>query len=242
MNLELITTKDGSHTIFVPELNERYHSIHGAIQESIHVFINAGLNYFITRPHPNPLLKKGEGELINIFEVGLGTGLNCILTFIEAEKLNLKINYTSIEAFPVSLEMANQLNYSQLINSNLSLDIIFQKIHTSAWNKKNSLSDNFNLEKINNTLQQVVLKNNFDIIYFDAFAPTVQPELWTEEIFKKLFDSLNPNGILVTYCAKGEVKRTLKKVGFKIESIQGPPGKREMIRAMVTDNESLRIY
>lgn len=226
MNLEIITTNDGSNTLFVPELNERYHSIHGAIQESRHVFIRSGLNYF---------LDKYQKKDVAIFEVGFGTGLNTFLTLIESEKQQLTIKYSAIESYPLTNELWSRLNYIEQINdySKEQLQFFFNQIHLVEWEKYVEVQEKFILQKINSSLLEFNCDKKFDIIYFDAFAPTVQPELWTKEIFKKLYDVMNVNGILVTYCAKGIVKRTLKEVGFFVESIQGPPGKREMIRAHV---------
>jgi tRNA U34 5-methylaminomethyl-2-thiouridine-forming methyltransferase MnmC len=225
MERTIIKTADGSHSIFVKDLDEHYHSIHGAIQESNHVFIEAGLKYFLTQNKPS----------INILEVGLGIGLNAFLTFIETEPTNTKINYIGLEAYPIENNLIHELNYVELLTNNtedkLHLENIFQLIH-SDWEKQIPLSNNFILHKIKSTLQEVQLNSHYDLIYFDAFAPTVQPELWTEEIFSKLFNVTNTDGCIVTYCAKGEVKRTLKKVGFTVESLPGPPGKREMIRAI----------
>lgn len=221
MKHQLVVTSDGSHSLYLSELDEHYHSIHGAIQESNHVFIEAGFKKLI----------KEKRDPINILEVGLGTGLNVLLSFIESNNTTSKINYTAIEAFPLTFDLVEKLNYSELLNSNSYKDDL-NKIHLSEWEQNVELSSRFILHKIKNTLQQATLENNYNLIYFDAFGPKVQPEMWTEEIFFKIYKSLIQGGMLVTYCAKGEVKRTLKKVGFTIESLQGPPGKREMIRAI----------
>jgi tRNA U34 5-methylaminomethyl-2-thiouridine-forming methyltransferase MnmC len=229
MERKIIITSDGSHSIYIPEMNEHYHSIHGAVQESKHVFIEAGLK--------NILLHLSEEKVpkeINILEIGFGTGLNALITFIESQQFSIKINYTSIESFPLKKEITGQLNYAlQLDPSNrFELKSIFEKLHDASWEKEIIIKENFILKKLCNVLQQVDLKaSQFDLIYFDAFGPPVQPEMWTEEIFSKIFSSTKSGGILVTYCAKGEVKRTLRKVGFKIENLPGPPGKREMVRA-----------
>ncbi len=223
MNTEIIKTADGSHSIYLKELDEHYHSIHGAIQESKHVYIEMGIKHMAPAlPAISPL---------NILEIGLGTGLNALLSILESQKENLKINYTSLEAYPISAELANQLNYVELLNEQ-NAQVMFNAIHSSEWNKKIALSDQFTFYKIQNTLQQIVFEDSYHLIYFDAFGPRVQPEMWVEDIFKKLYDVTKPNGCLVTYCAKGEVKRTLKKVGFQVETLQGPPGKREMVRAL----------
>jgi len=227
MERKIVTTTDGSHSIFIPDLNEHYHSIHGAIQESRHVFIEAGLKYIPSSPNA-----------ISVLEIGFGTGLNALLTILESQNSNLKIIYTSIEAFPLSDEIVRQLNYASELKQDantykVDLQNSFDTMHQSEWGKEILISENFNFKKIQKTLQETELKDQeFDLIYFDAFGPPVQPEMWTEEIFSKIFSATKPHGILVTYCAKGEVKRTLKKVGFQIQNLPGPPGKREMIRAV----------
>ncbi|MFN5418063.1 MAG: tRNA (5-methylaminomethyl-2-thiouridine)(34)-methyltransferase MnmD [Flavobacteriia bacterium] len=217
-NKEIFTTADGSKTFYLPELNEYYHSHHGAIQEAKHVFLKNGL------------FERSNQAEISIFEVGFGTGLNAFLTAIEAEKLKLQISYTGIEAFPLTSIEASEMTYTN--NPDLELcDDLFTTIHATEWNKEIEITANFELTKINQKLQDIVLeKGQFDIIYFDAFGPRVQDELWQLEIFQKLFDSLKPNGLFVTYCAKGQVKRDLKAVGFVVETLAGPPGKREMVR------------
>lgn len=237
MQPTLITTADGSHSLYVKDLDEHYHSIHGAIQEAQHVFIKTGIQHLVSQHY----------KTINILEMGFGTGLNTLLSYLEAEKLNLKLNYTSLEAFPLNAEIVSQLNYVELISASnnetqpfdsalgdaqhdSSIKIVFQQLHTCDWENKTKLSKNFNLLKIKNTLQEIKFTSTFDLIFFDAFGPRVQPEMWTEELFAKIFESTNKNGCLVTYCAKGEVKRTLKKVGFTVETLPGPPRKREMVR------------
>jgi tRNA U34 5-methylaminomethyl-2-thiouridine-forming methyltransferase MnmC len=224
---EIIKTADGSHSLYVKDLDEHYHSIHGAIQEGLHVFIEMGLKASALR------LSKGEENVstINILEIGLGTGLNVFLTYLEILKNPLSIHYTALEAFPLENEIINELNYIELLGA-AQHQKNFDQIHSCEWNKNIELTKNFTLHKIKNTLQEVKFENIFDIIYFDAFGPRVQPEMWTEEIFAKIYSATKLNGFLVTYCAKGEVKRTLKKVGFTVETLQGPPGKREMVRAV----------
>jgi len=217
----IIKTGDGSHTLFVPELNEHYHSVHGAIQESKHVFINQGFNQ--VKDIYNP---------IHILEVGFGTGLNCMLTWFEALKSKKKIIYHAIEPFPLAQDVWDQLNYCEFI-SNKSSGSIFNKLHASEWNVSTAISDNFQLLKSKSQIQDTFLKpDHYHLIYYDAFAPDVQPDMWTEDIFKRLFYSMNQGGVLVTYSAKGSVRRTLETVGYDVERIPGPPGKREMIRAM----------
>jgi tRNA U34 5-methylaminomethyl-2-thiouridine-forming methyltransferase MnmC len=229
---KLIITEDGSHSLYVEELDERYHSIHGAIQESKHVFIEAGLKWSASLLN-SP--KKGN-EGIAILEIGLGTGLNALLTMIENQQLKRPIHYTALEAYPISTDLIAALNYTDLLtsstNSKTWLQQLFDTIHYSEWDQTTVMSEKFRLSKLKNTLQHVQFQDKFNLVYFDAFGPSVQPEMWTDEMFSKIRDTLAENGILVTYCAKGSVKRTLKKIGFEIESLQGPPGKREMIRAI----------
>jgi len=212
-------TADGSHTLYVEKLDETYHSTHGAIQEAKHVFINAGLNY----------IEKNE---LNILEVGFGTGLNAFLTLLEAEKKGLKINYTGIEAFPLDEEVIQQLNYKEELRSTVKEEGRYNLLHSVEWESEQKITEPFQLHKIKIELATYTPKEHFDIIYFDAFGPRVQPDMWTEAIFEKMYNCLTKNGILVTYCAKGSVKRGLKTVGFELESLPGPPGKREMTRAI----------
>lgn len=238
MSHKLIVTKDGSHSLFIEELNEHYHSIHGAIRESIHVFIEAGLKH-VCKIKPVP--ENESGQKINILEVGFGTGLNTFLSILESQKLTNTFDYVTLEAFPLTEEIITALNYSSLLveqaNSTMALQLLFNMMHLAEWNRKVSLTSKFKLQKIHNTLQQVELKDQFDLVYYDAFGPTAQPEMWEEPVFLKLWNAMSENGVLVTYCAKGSVKRTLKTIGFQVESLSGPPGKREMIRA--TKNISL---
>ena len=213
MKKELIITKDGSHSLFVPDLNETYHSVHGSISEAIHVFINSGL-----LSHPK--------KKINILEIGFGTGLNTLLTLENIK--NRKIHYTSLEPYPISSEIYNKLNFHTVTNSNSET---FLKLHTSDWEEKVFISENFTLYKTQKKIQNFISEKKFDIIYFDAFSPEKQTEMWTTEVFEKCFDLLNKDGFLVTYCAKGIFRRTLKSVGFEVISLDGPPGKRQMTRA-----------
>ena len=216
---EIVKTRDGSNTIFVAEFDETYHSTHGAIQESLHVFIRSGLKF------------KTELNDISVLEVGFGTGLNALLSFVDSEDTNRNIKYTSLEAYPLQWDLVSKLNYIDII-FNGKYSEIYKKIHTCDWESFYELSPYFTLRKQNVKLQNILFDNEFDIIYFDAFAPRVQPELWTEQIFTSMYKALKPGGILVTYCAKGSVKRALRYVGFELQSIPGPPGKREMSRAI----------
>lgn len=218
-NVELLETRDGSHTLFSTDFGYTYHSRFGALQESKHVFIEAGLTF-------KSILKKK----IDILEIGFGTGLNAFLTAIEAYKKDLKIHYTAYEAFPLSTDTLLSLNYSQLIDYE-EIDNLYKQIHEAPWGEKTPINANFYLEKINDFFENINFQNQFDLIYFDAFAPDAQPQLWNVTMMEKMFNSLKKDGILVTYCSKGEVKRTMKNVGFVVEKLKGPPGKREMTRA-----------
>lgn len=217
----IIKTSDGSSTIFLPELQETYHSKHGAILEANHVFIKSGLEYWI---------EKHQEINLTILEIGLGTGLNCFITFLENEKLNKNIDYVGIEGFPITIDEALQLNYTDALKATNSKSV-FEAIHRLPWEQKNSLSSNFSLTKRLEKIENTIDNNSFDLIYFDAFGARVQPELWTEIIFEKMFNALKKNGILVTYAAKGSVRRAMQAVGFQTERLAGPPGKREMLRA-----------
>ncbi|MFK5879606.1 MAG: tRNA (5-methylaminomethyl-2-thiouridine)(34)-methyltransferase MnmD [Flavobacteriaceae bacterium] len=217
MRREIIITSDGSTTIHIPEWNEQYHSKHGAIQEAYHVFIKNGLDLF-------------KDQKISVLEIGFGTGLNSFITFIEAEKRDLKVDYVGVEKFPISEEELNQLNYVSELKA-AEFDFIFKKMHSNTWGEKYFLSDNFSLKKRQQDFKDIDDDETFDLIYFDAFGARVQPELWTVSIFNKMYNALKVNGVLVTYAAKGSVRRAMIEVGFKVEKLAGPPGKREMLRA-----------
>jgi len=213
---EIKLTEDGSHTIFIPELNEHYHSTHGAIQEAIHVYINAGLRFSDKNP-------------IRILEIGFGTGLNAYLSLVEAETRKRLIEYHSIERYPVEEDQLKVLNYPQQIDfKNTDL---FNKLHQVKWNQTCQISDYFSLKKIEGDLKKIALEDKYDLIYFDAFAPDIQPELWHEDIFKKIYNCSNTDAILVTYCSKGIVKRALRASGFEVKRLAGPPGKHHILRA-----------
>ena len=219
MEREILMTDDGSVTIHLPEWNEQYHSKHGAIAEAIHVFIEAGLEHWI--------LKNPKHE-ISILEIGFGTGLNAFLTCLEATKKDLQIHYSGIEAYPISGEEIRQLNYASLLNAS---EESFLKLHQSNWGISSEISQNFTLSKREQFFSEIKDSNLYNVIFFDAFGARVQPELWTESIFKLMFEALKPNGVLVTYSAKGSVRRAMQAVGFSVERLPGPPGKREMLRA-----------
>jgi tRNA U34 5-methylaminomethyl-2-thiouridine-forming methyltransferase MnmC len=218
MPSQIVISEDGSHTLFVPELNEHYHSIHGAIQESRHVLIEAGLNAI-----------EDTGSKIKILEIGFGTGLNAYLTLVASINLSFQIDYAAIELNPLPFETAELLNYPKLIST--KDPDAFKSIHAAKWNEKVDISTNFTIHKVLGSLLEVVLELDFKLIYFDAFAPEKQPELWTLEVFQKMYNSLKSGGILVTYCAKGQVRRNMQAAGFKVARLPGPPFKREMLRA-----------
>lgn len=208
--------------MYVPELAEHYHSIHGAIQEARHVFLKMGLQ---------PFFKSENLNEISILEVGFGTGLNAFLTLQEANFQKQAINYTALEAYPVSEEEVAHLNYASFFQDENS-GKLFQDMHRTEWEKPVFVTPLFKLYKRQLLFANFSAEPSFDIIYFDAFGPQVQPELWTEDIFSKMFQSLRKNGVLVTYSAKGSVRRAMQAVGMVVERLPGPPGKREMLRAL----------
>ncbi len=217
------TTKDGSHTLFVPELNEHYHSTHGAIQESGHIYINAGLNYC-------------DKQTVNLLEIGFGTGLNAFMTLLDSEKKNRKVNYTTFELYPLPVINAEKLNYSRILAPPTQNEV-FISLHTSPWNTPPTeiTPPDFTLNKLLIDVQELPdfrPHQTFDVIYYDAFAPEKQPEMWTQEIFDTLYSLSNCGAVLTTYCAKGSVRRMLQVSGFFVERLPGPPGKREIIRAV----------
>ena len=212
---ELRETEDGSHTLYLPDIDETYHSIHGAVNESTHVFLRAGLD----------LCHKLK---LRVLEVGFGTGLNAYLTALETERRNIEIDYVSVEKFPLSADIYEKLNFGDIIGDN---QVLFQSIHRTDWGEKKKLTPLFYLEKLQSDFTALSLQGKFDVIYYDAFSPDKQAELWTEDIFAKLFASTEEAGVLTTYCAKGAVRRAMQAAGFIVERIPGPVGKREMLRA-----------
>lgn len=230
MRTILETTEDGSHTLYVPELVEHYHSTHGAIQESMHVFIDAGLRHC-------------NNEHIHLLEIGFGTGLNGLLTLLEAEKLHKKLFYHSLERFPLTETIAMQLNYPEQITMGSAtpplqdkkrLTLLFHQLHLLPWERATAITPSFTLLKEEGDFshpEQFQPSRQYELIYFDAFAPEKQPEMWQDKIFRRLYALSSDNGILTTYCAKGAVRRMLQSVGFTVERLPGPPGKREMLRA-----------
>lgn len=217
-NLEIVATNEGIHTVYNKQVNEHYHSLNGSLQESMHVFIKNGL---LT-------VNKNLPE-IKILEMGFGTGLNAILTYRENYVLQKHIHYTTVEAFPLPASITDKLNYFEYFGK--PLQPFFQKMHDCNW-FENVVFGDFVLHKIHADMLEMQLDANYDLVYYDLFSPAHQPELWTFEVLQKIYDVCNKGAVLVTYCAKGEVKRTLEKVGFKIEALGGPKWKREMIRAV----------
>jgi tRNA U34 5-methylaminomethyl-2-thiouridine-forming methyltransferase MnmC len=212
---EIIRTEDGSTTIRLADWDECYHSKYGAIQESRHVFIENGLSLF-------------KGKPVSILEIGFGTGLNAFITFLESHNYG-PIDYVGVEAYPILDEEVALMNYPDELGG--QFQSIFDKMHEAEWEKAFDLNENFKLTKRKIFFREIDYTNQFDLIYFDAFGFNVQPELWSAEIFKRMHNALKTNGILVTYAARGVVKRNLQEVGFKVEKLPGPPGKREMMRA-----------
>ena len=217
MQTELKVTEDGSHTLFVPGIDECYHSTHGAIQESRHIFIEAGLKQCL----------KSE---ISVLEIGFGTGLNAFLTLMESESSGKKVRYSSLELYPVEVEKAMMLNYpAELAPDKKDL---FEKLHSAPWNVETEIIHGFTLLKIEIDFTGYVFESNFDVVYFDAFSPEKQPEMWSKELFERIFIHCNSGAILTTYCAKGIVRRAMQEAGFRVERLQGPPGKREILRGV----------
>ncbi len=218
MKREIIQTLDGSTTIQIAEWNECYHSKHGAIQEAQHVFIKNGLSLFPNRS-------------VAILEIGFGTGLNAFITFLESKKMQQSIDYVGVEAYPVSVDEVLLMNYVSELKATQE-STVFDIMHTSNWGEKLNLSTNFSLTKRKQFFEEINDIEAFDLIYFDAFGYRVQPELWSTAIFEKMYQALKPQGVLVTYAARGVVKRSMIEVGFTVEKLAGPPGKREMFRAI----------
>lgn len=206
-------TPDGSTTLFVPELDEHYHSVYGAATESMHVFINSGLKYI-------------DSENINILEIGLGTGLNLMLTALNKDD-NQKIFYHAVEKYPLSMEICNALHCQ--IEGGESL---LATIHSAPWNESFALTTSLELLKSHSDIHDIDLKRQYNLVYFDAFAPDKQPDMWSEDVFEKIYSALMPGGILVTYCSKGVVKQALRSVGFIVKRLEGPPHKHHMLRAI----------
>lgn len=214
--LQIKVTLDGSHSLLQPDINETYHSTNGAIQESEHIFIQYGLN-------------ECKKDTITILEIGFGTGLNAFLTLLRSEQYNKKINYIALEKHPLTATLAEQLNYAQLTDSSRKAD--FLELHRSYWNKPNKITNDFSLLKLSTDFTTWQPTTYFDVIYFDAFSPEKQPEMWTEDMFRKIYTHSNLGAVLTTYCAKGAVRRAMQSAGFGVERLPGPIGKREILRA-----------
>lgn len=217
MNRRLVKTEDGSHTLFVPELGEHYHSIHGAVQESEHIYIRAGFLH-------------SDKDPVRVLEYGMGTGLNVLLTYIHAARTGRQVVYHAVEKYPVTSAEKEMLNLSRL--SGCENPAIFDHIHACAWGEEVQLGTGFRLYKEKSDFRQASPGAGFDVIYFDAFAPEVQPELWSAEMFSRIFAIAAPGAILTTYSSRGQVRRHLQAAGFRTEKIPGPPGKREITRAV----------
>lgn len=217
MKREIIITDDGSTTIRIPDWDENYHSTHGAIQEAKHVFIKNGLDLFQNQ------------DSISILEIGFGTGLNAFITFLETLNKE-KVNYVGVEAYPISTEEIAQMNYVTELQAT-QYQAVFDKMHSCDWESQQNITDNFILTKRKQFFQDIEDKEQYDLIYFDAFGFPLQPELWSEAIFKKMYEALLPKGTLVTYACRSSIKNAMLSVGFSIEKLPGAPGKREMLRA-----------
>ena len=211
------TTADGSHTLYMPAIEESYHSMYGAIQESTFIFIEQGL-----RTCPK--------SVVQVLEIGFGTGLNALLTALEANRTKKKIHYTTLELYPVSVQDTQSLNYPELLENSREL---FDEIHRALWEKEVEISPFFVLHKVKTDFTTYNPPAMYDVIYFDAFSPEKQSEMWHEFGFAKIMEHCNSDAVLTTYCAKGTVRRTLQKVGFRVERVPGPPGKREILRGKV---------
>ena len=219
--IQPIKTDDGSDSLYLPHLDEHYHSTKGAIQESEHIFINAGFSF----------IKK---DTISILEIGMGTGLNVLLTMIASASRSIKIEYTTLEKYPLPYEIYSKLNYPERLP--MQSKELFEQIHSSEWDTPVEIASGFVLHKIEADLLTWKPQTKFDLVYFDAFGPDKQPEMWQPEIFEKIYDGLNDNGVLVTYSAKGDVRRGLQNAGFMVTKLQGPPGKKHITRAVKLKN------
>ncbi len=213
LTIELITTEDGSPSLYLPHLQETYHSRHGAVREAMHVFIQNGFRHVAL-----------QFSAVEILEVGFGTGLNALLTCHESTLTKQQVRYTTIEKFPLNKEVYEAIHYGTDRE-------LYLELHQTEWEKDVLIHNHFTLQKTHNTLEKFESKHTFNLVYYDAFGPPAQPEMWTPELFKKIYDMMAAGGVLVTYCAKGQVRRDLQSCGFLVERLPGPPGKREMLRA-----------
>jgi tRNA U34 5-methylaminomethyl-2-thiouridine-forming methyltransferase MnmC len=220
MQRVIVETADGSSSVYIPEFDESYHSKYGSIQESQLVFIRSGLEAAVN----------GRSE-ISVLEIGFGTGLNAFLTYLFAKSHQIKIVYHAVEPFPLEQELYTRLNYPVQLQADAFRENFIQ-MHESGWKREAMVQPGFMLHKYAVPVRDLKLEEKIDVIYYDAFAPRVQPELWTQDVFTQMYDLLNTGSILVTYCAKGEVKRNMRSAGFSVETLPGPAGKREMTRAI----------
>lgn len=208
-------TADGSATIYLPHLDEHYHSVKGALTESLHIFRDCAFLHHTTSSAP-----------LRVLEIGFGTGLNAVVTAMAANSSH-NVHYISLELYPIDCELIEKLNYGDFVDNDLLL-----ALHHAPWENPTQITPHFTLEKLKCDFTKCVLPQNIDVVYFDAFAPEKQPEMWSEELFSRIYDAMAPGGILTTYCAKGEIRRRLQRVGFIVERLAGPPGgKREILRA-----------
>jgi len=223
MEIKIIQTEDGSHSLYRPDIMESYHSFHGAMQESVHVYIKSGLDYFAS---------KNKGA-IQVFELGFGTGLNALLAWQWATENKREVIYTTIEPYPLDAVIWSQLNFAESLNSPEESKQVFEQIHLLSWGEFHQITPYFKFQKIASTLQDFEIPaSQFHVIFYDAFAPKKQSELWEEAALKKVFESLKPSGVLTTYCAQGQFQRTLASAGFQVERIAGPRGKKHMVRGL----------
>ncbi len=223
---KIVKTRDGSDTLFLSHLNEHYHSVHGALQESDHVYIKSGLDYW--------LQNNKDAQSIRVLEVGMGTGMNILLATYWAEEFDKQLNIDTLEPYPLKIELMDNYNYGE-ISSKADFKSLSTKLHKAEWNQKFELSPNVSIAKHETTLENLdFTRRDFDVVFFDAFAPNKQEEIWCLENFEKINSLMNNGGVLVTYCAQGKVRRTMQSAGLEVQRIQGPPGKREMLRAIKT--------
>ena len=213
----IIETADASHTLSLPAVGETYHSRYGAIGESLHVFIRNG---FLATSLTS----------LRLLEVGFGTGLNALLTMVEASRQQRNVHYTALELYPLEKRLVSRLNYCRLIEE--AEEDLFLRMHDLPWNREHRLTDHFTLLKLRADLTTCQLPGDYDLVYHDAFSAEVQPEMWSADVFSRIAKAMVPGGILVTYAAKGSVRRALRQTGFRVEKLPGPPGKREMTRAV----------
>jgi tRNA U34 5-methylaminomethyl-2-thiouridine-forming methyltransferase MnmC len=220
MKREMIITADQSHSVMISGTSMTYHSRYGAIRESMHIYIDSGLAGLLNRK-----------SLIHIFEMGFGTGLNALLTFIAAASCNQSIYYETVDEFPLEKEIFEKLNYCEQLKRP-DLHLFFQQMHEARWQKEVRITPFFTLKKCENSIQDYQFEKTFDIVFYDAFAPGAQRELWTNQLFTKIFSALSPGGLLLTYCSKGDVRRAMEASGFRVYKLPGPPGKREILKGV----------